>query len=145
MPRQIIACLGLALVLTDFIRADAGGDIAAATQTTTDDRGKLEHGEWLVFASIEGGRYVWWFAANKRMVFKGDKIILKFDSPHRQELLIINSSSQPKEIGWGNLRGIYQLDKDVLELAFVSAPDERPKDFSERRGKTIYVLVRVQP
>jgi uncharacterized protein (TIGR03067 family) len=145
MTARVSRALVLTAVFASLARGDGGGDFAASTRMTVDDRGKLERGEWLVFASIrEEGRYVWWWHVNKRMVFRGDKIILKFDDTPSEAMLIINSSSQPKEIGWGNLRGIYQLDKDVLKLAYVSAPAERPKDFSERRGKTIHLLVRVE-
>lgn len=132
------ACVLLAAALT------ASAYPPPAVKPPAADRDKLQ-GAWKVAAEVEDGRESPAARSGKvRMVFAGDKLLLKEGDEVQEAVFTLEADRNPRVIGLvpaagpykgKKLIGIYALEGDTLRVCLPTEPGkELPADFGCRPG-----------
>jgi uncharacterized protein (TIGR03067 family) len=121
------------------VSTSAGQDKAG-----TSDKDKFQ-GAWSVSSSTKDGKEM---PADKikgvKIVFEGDKVLVKSADKDEEASYKLDSSKKPKQfdltLPGEMLPGIYDLDGDTLKIA-LGENKMRPKDFNGKDDSNILVLV----
>jgi uncharacterized protein (TIGR03067 family) len=117
----------------------------AADPAAAGDKDRIQ-GTWSVVSGEHGGKPIpAEVARNVKLVFAGNKLTTMNKDRKTEATFKLDPDKKPKEIDVdmdGNVgKGIYQLDGDNLKIAHGEVGDPRPKDFPEKEGSGLTVLV----
>jgi uncharacterized protein (TIGR03067 family) len=132
------------LVLTGVVVVAAGSfAVRAAEDKAKGDVAKME-GTWKIVSWEQDGQAVSEEDVKKAvMTVKGDRFTLTTPQQTTEGSLKLDSTKKPKEIDatpakgafeGKTLLGVYELSEDTGKLCFAPPGQDRPKEFSSKKG-----------
>ncbi len=129
--------VGACVLLVPALRADdKPGD---------SDKDKIQ-GTWEIVKGERGGQPIPEEEAKMiKITFAGDKLKIKHGDQEQEMTFKLHPDRKPKaiDVDMGDKvgKGIYELKGDTLKIAHGEFGDPRPKEFSNKEGSKLHVVV----